>query len=275
MPAALKVTDSELIDSYSRTQSVWKTAKDVGLCGQSVHERLAKIGVVKHVNVFTDAEREILKSEFLFYRQAGKVSELAARLGRTVQFLSRQARAFGLTSASCPRPYMSVWKYISVEAAEVIWADFKSFRGTLTDFCRVRKYDDDGFRKAMLRFFADEWEHVIEAKAPKTKYRRGRQFEYSVRDKLKELGYFVLRSPASRSPIDLVAIRPGRVLFIQCKIGGALPPDEWNALTELSRSVEALPVLAMRSQMRGVAYMLITGLKDGSKRAQPMRAFEP
>lgn len=42
-----RISDEQLLESYKRTGSVWKTAKDVGMCGQSVHERLVKIGVNK------------------------------------------------------------------------------------------------------------------------------------------------------------------------------------------------------------------------------------
>lgn len=271
-----RVSDETLIDSYRQHQSVQKVAVEVGLCHQSVHERLSRLGMMRHVNVFTEAEREILKAEYVFYKKAGKVADLAARLGRTVQFLSRQARELGLTSYSYERPFLSVWKYMSEEAASVIWDDFKGFRGTLATFLRVRGYADSGFRETMRRFFPDEWEHVIELKAPKTtRYRRGRSFEYSVRDRLKRVGYFIMRSPASRSPIDLVAVKSGVVLFIQCKINGALQPKEWNEVYDLATSVGSIPILAVRDGLRDAKYYRLIARKTGERARQPFEEFHP
>jgi Holliday junction resolvase len=129
----------------------------------------------------------------------------------------------------------------------------------------------------MRRFFADQWEPEVEARAPKqTMYRYGRAFEYRVRDALRKLGFFVLRSPQSRSPIDLVAIRRGAVLFVQCKRSGQLPPGEWNELLDLSVSVGAVPLMAEIAKTRGeILYWRLLERKDGTKRAQPRGAFLP
>ena len=40
MPANQRASLQEIISSYEKTQSIWKTAKELGLCGQSVWERL-------------------------------------------------------------------------------------------------------------------------------------------------------------------------------------------------------------------------------------------
>jgi Holliday junction resolvase len=48
-------------------------------------------------------------------------------------------------------------------------------------------------------------------------YRKGRLFEYKVRDKLLEMGFAVFRCAGSK-PVDLIAIRPdGKVFLIECK----------------------------------------------------------
>jgi len=116
----------------------------------------------------------------------------------------------------------------------------------------------------------------VKAKQPRqSMYRLGRSFEYRTRDHLRGLGYFVLRSPASKSPIDLVAIRPGRVLLVQCKRNGALAPGEWNELFDLAETCGAVPILAGAPMGRGVSYHLLTGRKDGARRAQPCESFDP
>lgn len=51
-----------------------------------------------------------------------------------------------------------------------------------------------------------------------TNYERGRNFEYQRMRHYKSLGYTVVRSAGSHSPIDLVAIHPeDSVILIQCK----------------------------------------------------------
>jgi len=199
------------------------------------------------------------------------------RMGRTKQFLCRQARKMGLTNPAHGKPYLSVWKHMAEETARVIFEDFKKSSLGMMAYCKKRGYDDLGFSRTMREFFADKWDHVIELKAPKqSMYRLGRAFEYRARDQLRKWGYFVMRSPASRSPIDLVAVAPGVVLFVQCKRGGQLVPKEWNELHELGLSCGAIPVLAEFPAGRGsTAYWELTAKKDGSKKAQPRKAFDP
>lgn len=47
--------------------------------------------------------------------------------------------------------------------------------------------------------------------------KKGRKYEYKVRDKYIALGYVVLRMAASKGFADLIAINEFEVLFIQCK----------------------------------------------------------
>lgn len=93
-----KVSDEVLIDSYKRIGNVWKVGDEVGLCGQSVHERLVKLGVIHHVNKWTPADDDILKAKYLIYKKDFKLEELAKELGRTKQFICRQAKRLGLTN---------------------------------------------------------------------------------------------------------------------------------------------------------------------------------
>jgi len=56
---------------------------------------------------------------------------------------------------------------------------------------------------------------------PNKKYLSGRRFEYAVKHRYEKMGYIVIRSAGSKSPFDLVAIKPDArcVLLIQCKHG--------------------------------------------------------
>jgi len=107
-------------------------------------------------------------------------------------------------------------------------------------------------------------------------YGRGREAEYRVRDRLRDDGYFVVKSGGSKTPVDLVAIKPGQVLFVQVKRGtGGLRPPEWNTLYELAESCGAVAVLAEVPLRRPVCYWRLSGRKNvGKHRAsQPMTPF--
>jgi len=271
-----RVPDDVLLEAYARLGTVSKVGEEVGLNRASVHERLVKLGANRPINVFTEAERDVLRRDYLIYRDLGQLSRLAERMGRTVPFLARQARALGLTDLNRPKFWAGRWRHMTEEQAALLLDDFKRSRLGLGQYVAKKGWPDDGFRSVMQRYFPDEWDAVIESKAPRqSKYRLGRAVEYRARDQLRKLGYFVLRSPASKSPIDLVAIARGVVLFIQAKRSGVLEPGEWNELVELAESVGATPILAGSPTGRGIEYWRLTDRKDGSKRRQPREPFDP
>lgn len=110
----------------------------------------------------------------------------------------------------------------------------------------------------------------------------GDRFEYKVRDLLIEGGgWFIMRSPASKSPIDLLAIRAGHdgpeVMFVQCKTNGRLDPGEWDTLVDLAWEHGAEAVLAYRPSRGMVRFLLLTGHKERGKRLdnQPVQEIEP
>jgi len=275
--AKQRCTDDEIRDAYKEAGSVKAAGQLLGIHGSSVHERLVKMGISLPNSHFTAAEILLLKSSYVAYRDAGKLADLAKRMGRDKTTICGKARTLGLTDRGHKKRYHAVWKYTDEATARVIFEDFRNVRGTMKDYCRRKGYDELGFSRTMQRHFPDEWDMVIEAKAPRqTMYRIGRAFEYRTRDDLKKRGYFVLRSPRSGSPIDLVAIKPGTVLFIQCKRSGQIGVKEWNEVVDLAASVEATPVLTERPESgRGVRYWRMTDRKDGSKRAQPREPLEP
>lgn len=97
MPNKKKVSDEILIESYSRLNNIWEVAKEVGLSGQTIHQRLTKIGVQKKMNKFTEKDFEYLKENYSKYLLNGELKKLAEEMGRTTQFLCRKADKLGLT----------------------------------------------------------------------------------------------------------------------------------------------------------------------------------
>jgi Holliday junction resolvase len=129
-----------------------------------------------------------------------------------------------------------------------LFDDYKVYEGGLRGFAKLHNLDSRQFRLALHLYISPEkLEPVLESKKGNNeKYRLGRSFEYRVRDFYKKQGYFVIRSPQSRGPMDLVAIKKGVVLFIQCKINGYMQSKEKNALIVLATSCGAKPLLAWR-----------------------------
>jgi Holliday junction resolvase len=105
-----------------------------------------------------------------------------------------------------------------------------------------------------------------------TGYRLGRDLEYRAKRLLEDDGYFVVRAAASKGLVDLVALKAGETLFVQCKRSGSLPPAEWNALFDLALWLGAVPLMAVKGP-RGTQFRRLTGRKDGTRRRQPMEPF--
>ncbi|BAL87353.1 putative holliday junction resolvase [Actinoplanes missouriensis 431] len=108
-------------------------------------------------------------------------------------------------------------------------------------------------------------------------YAAGRRFEWACRDDLADNGYIVIRAAGSKgdAKVDLIAIKPGQLLFIQCKsTAGALGPAEWDRLVEVSAMVGAIPVLAAKGgRGQGIQYTRLLGPKKPRARVQDVKPF--
>jgi hypothetical protein len=95
-----KASIEDLISSYVETGSVWKTARMFGMCGQSVHERLKKAGVIKNC-FFSEKEKEKIRGLYIdgFLKGDGKLDKLCKEISRTKTAISAWAKKFGLSKA--------------------------------------------------------------------------------------------------------------------------------------------------------------------------------
>jgi Holliday junction resolvase len=102
-----------------------------------------------------------------------------------------------------------------------------------------------------------------------THYRNGRDFEYKVRDELARDGYEMFRSAGSKTKIDLIAVKPGQLLFVQCKrTDPQISPDDRSRMLALAAMVGALPIVASKPiPRRPIQYRRLTG--PGPKDWQP------
>ncbi len=96
-----KATDSQIVEAYAKYKSVWGAAKDLGMCGQSVHERCVRMGLIEPWR-FTDEEVEKIRAFYSsgFFCGDGRLREFSLSIGRTTTLVCRKAREFGLTKTN-------------------------------------------------------------------------------------------------------------------------------------------------------------------------------
>lgn len=279
MAGVRKAADEQIVEAYERNGSVWKAAQELGMCGQSVHERLVKLGLSRHINVFSKEDEEYLAERYVLYRDAGKLQDLADEMGRTKNFICRKARDLGLTDLHYSRDGMkNGLSEMPIGVAAPIWNDFKKSRYGVTEFCHKRHYNIQSFVDAMNRFFPEEYDIVVESKGDRdSKRAKGMEFEFNVQKDLKAHGYFAIRSPASKSPADVYAFRFGEMLFVQCKLSLVFPPEEWNHFLDYSRSVGAVPLAATSADDVGIEYHKLLDYKipGDNQQKQPCETWVP
>lgn len=82
-------------------------------------------------------------------------------------------------------------------------------------------------------------------------YGRGKRIELGAKYHLQDEGYVVTVSAGSKGKLDVIAIKPGQIVFAQCKITGTIGPDEWDRVVELAGWVGAKPLLVEYDLKRG------------------------
>lgn len=75
-------------------------------------------------------------------------------------------------------------------------------------------------------------------------------FESKVARLFRAKGYYTVISAGSRGVADVVAIKPGEVLLIQCKSNGSLSSIEEQTLKELAVRVGAKGFAALKKRGR-------------------------
>ena len=92
-----------------------------------------------------------------------------------------------------------------------------------------------------------------------THYRAGTRVEHLVRDDLTANGYEVVRAAQSRGTADLIAIKDGQVLLVNCKRRSTPTPAERAALLELAACLPGvgLPIVATKPTRRPIEYRVL------------------
>lgn len=90
-------------------------------------------------------------------------------------------------------------------------------------------------------------------------YEVGRRLEYRVRDMFRRNGFFVVRAAQSK-PIDLVCLRNGKSVLVECKAGRSfLGKERRQELLSLANQAGSMVILARRRRRK----VELTNLEDG------------
>lgn len=105
-------------------------------------------------------------------------------------------------------------------------------------------------------------------------YEKGARFEHAVMKDLERRGYVLRsRSAGSHGEADIIAVKDGRAIAVQCKTDGRLGVAEWNRFYDVCTDAGAVPIMASKPYRGCIAYYRLTGRKDGKRRRQPMEGW--
>lgn len=78
---------------------------------------------------------------------------------------------------------------------------------------------------------------------PAARYRAGAVLERAAKKQLESDGYYVVKSGGSKGPADLVALKFGEILLVQCKVAGRISKAEREELCDLADRTVAVPLV--------------------------------
>lgn len=95
-----KASDEEILFFYKIHESVWKVGQELGMCGQSVHQRLKKLNAIISPPKYTNQDKQELIDTYEkgFLNGDGTFENLCKKLGREKSSVSLHARNLGLTT---------------------------------------------------------------------------------------------------------------------------------------------------------------------------------
>lgn len=159
MPAPRRTTAGQIVGAYTRTGSVWKAAQELGLCGQSVWERLRAIGHPVQNAKWTRDELEVVRE------MAGTTSlaKIAERLGRPYAGVACKVSELGISTA---RPRAKKVPrgagFTKITLGKLI-TELEQGSLAITKFCRSRRMNIDTFVLAAQKYEPERWRAYVAA----------------------------------------------------------------------------------------------------------------
>lgn len=101
--AMQKADDDQILEAYAQHKNVWLAAKALGMCGQSVWERLKRLNVAMNRNHYTENQRSLISAFYEAGFKAGELKVFCEKHGFLKPNVSRFARGLGLTNRARTR----------------------------------------------------------------------------------------------------------------------------------------------------------------------------
>jgi 5-methylcytosine-specific restriction endonuclease McrA len=156
--AHLKATNEQIVAAYRSTGSVWRAAKELGMAGQAVHERLVALGHSLAGRKWSAAE----VAELTLLAGTCTIGEIARRLGRPYAGVACKLSELGLVGTPRPRtrkvPRGAGFDKTSVRQH---MRALDRFSGKLTQYCRANGLDVEILAQAIQRTDADWWQAYV------------------------------------------------------------------------------------------------------------------
>lgn len=184
-----KASDEEIVRAYEKSGSCWLAAKQLGMCGQSVHERLQRLG---YSNTKAWTEEQISEVREAYSRTPLNLALLARKLGRHKSNVSRKARELGLTDYG--REKFSKYR-LSKSEIDFMFEQFKREQpSTIRAFAAKHGYWSHGVSLLFKREHAAELKAVLDQR----KDHREVVFERFNRNVIKSSGCWFLKTEPFR-----------------------------------------------------------------------------
>lgn len=164
--------------------------------------------------------------------------------------------------------YEGLKKRLSKQRARKILNELKHSNFNLPDFAKQKGTTERILKRMLTEHFPDEYETTQEIRRLRKDewYRKGRAFERETRIFLQKYGYLVMPSPRSAGPADLLAVKMGKILLVQCKLYGQLRKEERLALNKLSEKTGGIPILATKDRRdKEILFWLVLNKKNREK----------
>lgn len=150
-----RVSSEQIIVTYKSTGSVWKTGKTLGICGQSVWERLSSLGYRPYGSRWTPEE----EAELANIARQCTISEAASRLGRSYAAVACKLSELGIgvRHGNLLRTPKLRGSGLNKESMTEYVRSLSNWAGSLKQFCIQRGFDLELFVQAWQKYFPQEW----------------------------------------------------------------------------------------------------------------------
>ena len=155
MSAEQRVTNDQVVAAYREHGNVWKAAKSLGICGQSLWERLKRLGHPMAGAKWSADEVEELKRLV----NECPLGEVARRLGRPYAGVALKVSRLGLGTRFGNRQKRKVPRGAGLDKVSVskFMEALAAFDGSLRQFCRMNGFDIDTFVLAAQARAPEAW----------------------------------------------------------------------------------------------------------------------